>query len=62
MSVHGLRSEFRAKRLMRIPVTGMPLKRPIFLARHSEKRNSPVMETFLKIAESALSKLTTPGD
>jgi DNA-binding transcriptional LysR family regulator len=54
MSVHGLRSEFRAKRLVRIPVTGMSLKRPIFLARHSEKRNSPVMETFLQIVESAL--------
>jgi DNA-binding transcriptional LysR family regulator len=54
MSVHGLRSEFQAKRLVRIPVTGMPLKRPIFLARHSEKRNSPVMETFLQIVESAL--------
>ena len=62
MSVHGLRSEFRAKRLVRIPVTGMPLKRPIFLARHSEKRNSPVMETFLQIVERALPKLTTPGD
>jgi DNA-binding transcriptional LysR family regulator len=61
MSVHGLRSEFRAKRLVRIPVTGMPLKRSIFLAKHSEKRNSPVMETFLQIVESALPKLTTPG-
>jgi hypothetical protein len=37
----------------------MPLKRPIFLARHSEKRNSPVMETFLLIVESALPKPTT---
>jgi DNA-binding transcriptional LysR family regulator len=61
MSIHGLRSEFRAKRLVRVPVTGMSLKRPIFLARHSEKRNSPVMETFLQIVESALPKLTTPG-
>jgi DNA-binding transcriptional LysR family regulator len=61
MSVHGLRSEFRAKRLVRIPVTGMPLKRSIFLAKHSGKRNSPVMETFLQIVESALPKLTTPG-
>ena len=61
MSVHGLRSEFQAKRLVRVPVTGMPLKRPIFLARHSEKRNSPVMETFLQIVESALPKLTTTG-
>jgi len=61
MSVHGLRSEIRAKRLVRIPVTGMSLKRPIFLARHSKKRNSPVMETFLQIVESTLPKLITPG-
>jgi DNA-binding transcriptional LysR family regulator len=62
MSVHGLRSEIRKKRLVKLPMTGMSLKRPIFLARHSEKRNSPVMETFLQIVESALPKLTTPGD
>jgi DNA-binding transcriptional LysR family regulator len=54
MSIHGLRSEFRARRLVRVPVTGLSLKRPIFLARHSEKHNSPVMETFLQIIESAL--------
>jgi len=52
MSLHGLRSEIRTKRVVRIPVTGMPLKRPIFLARHSDKRNSPVMESFLAIVES----------
>ena len=61
MSVHGLRSELRAKHLVKVPVTGMSLKRPIFLARHSEKRNSPVMESFLATVESALPKLTTPG-
>ena len=61
MSVHGLRSEIRAKCLVKIPVTGMSLKRPIFLARHSEKRNSPVMESFLAIVESAFPKLTTTG-
>lgn len=60
MSVHGLRSEIRTKRLVRIPVTGMSLKRPIFLARHSEKRNSPAMENFLQIVESALPKLASP--
>ena len=60
MSVHGLRSEIRTKRLMRVPVTGMSLKRPIFLARHSDKPNSPVMESFLAIVENALPKLTTP--
>lgn len=61
MSIHGLRSEIRAKHLVKIPVTGMSLKRPISLARHSEKRNSPVMETFLEIVESAFPKLTTAG-
>jgi DNA-binding transcriptional LysR family regulator len=61
MSVHGLRSEIRDKYLVKIPVTGMSLKRPIFLARHYDKRNSPVMESFLAIVESALSNLTTPG-
>ncbi|GAB4364619.1 MAG: LysR family transcriptional regulator [Deltaproteobacteria bacterium] len=60
LSVHGLRSEFRAKRLVRVPVRGMSLKRPIFLARHSEKRNTPVMEIFLAIVESALPKRTRP--
>ncbi|OIP34650.1 MAG: hypothetical protein AUK27_06795 [Deltaproteobacteria bacterium CG2_30_66_27] len=59
MSVHGLRSELRAGRLVRIPVTGMSLKRPIFLAMHSEKRCSPVMETFLRIVEGALPKPAT---
>lgn len=60
MSLHGLRSEIRTKRIVRISVTGMPLKRPIFLARHHDKRNSPVMESFLAIVERALPKLTTP--
>jgi DNA-binding transcriptional LysR family regulator len=61
MSVHGLRSEIGARRLVRIPVTGMSLKRPIFVARHSEKRNSPVMEVFLQVVESAFPGLTTTG-
>jgi DNA-binding transcriptional LysR family regulator len=61
MSVHGLRSELRDRRLVRLPVTGMSLKRPIFLAMHSGKRNSPVMETFLRIVERALPKLAPPA-
>lgn len=60
MSVHGLRPEFRTRSLVKVPVTGLSLKRPIFLARHSEKRNSPVMEAFLAIVESALPKRTLP--
>ncbi len=58
MSVHGLRTEIRAKTLVKIPVAEMSLKRPIFLARHSDKRNTPVMETFLAIVEVALPKRT----
>lgn len=61
MSVHGLRSEIGAKSLVKIPVMEMSLKRPIFLARHSEKRNSPVMEAFLQIVESAFPGLTSTG-
>ena len=60
MSVHGLRAEIRVKYLVKIPVTEMSLKRPIYLAKHSDKRNSPVMESFLAIVEIALPKLTTP--
>src|SRR3972149_1598767 len=60
MSVHGLRAEIRAKYLVKIPVTEMSLKRPIYLAKHSDKRNSPVMASFLAIVEIALPKLTTP--
>lgn len=61
LSIYGLRSEIRAKHLVRIPVTGMSLRRPIFAARHSEKRIHPAMEAFLEIAESAFPKLTTTG-
>lgn len=60
MSAHGLRSEIRSGTLVAIPVTGMPLKRPIFLARHSDKRNSPVMESFLAIVENGLPGVAAP--
>jgi DNA-binding transcriptional LysR family regulator len=59
MSVHGLRAEIRAKYLVKIPVAEMSLKRPIFLARHSDKRNSPVMERFLATVETSIPKRTT---
>ncbi len=61
LSIHGLRSEFRDGRLVRIPVTGMSLKRPIFLARHSEKRNSPVMERFLAVVKDEFQNRVTTG-
>lgn len=54
MSVHGLRHELQAKRLVKVSVAGLSLKRPIFLARHSGKRDSPVMEAFLSVVESAV--------
>lgn len=60
ISVHGLRTDIRAKTLVKIPVAEMSLKRQIFLARHSDKRNSPVMESFLAVVEIEIPKLTTP--
>ncbi len=47
MSMHGLSREFREKRLKRIRLTGLSLKRPIYLVRHEKKHDSPVMEAFL---------------
>jgi [pyruvate, water dikinase]-phosphate phosphotransferase / [pyruvate, water dikinase] kinase len=61
LSLHGLRSEFRAGRLVRVPVTGLSLVRPIFLARHSGKRNPPVMESILQIVERGPPKTAAPG-
>ncbi len=49
MSVHGLSREFREKRLKRIRMAGLSLKRPIYLVRHEQKHDSPVMEAFLSM-------------
>ncbi|MHC4136153.1 MAG: LysR family transcriptional regulator [Planctomycetota bacterium] len=54
MSVHALKDELRRKRLKRLPVTGLRLRRPIYLVRHTHKHTSPVMETFLAIVRAAL--------
>jgi len=58
MSVHGLRADFRAGRVVRIPVRGLSLSRPICLARHADKRDTSVMETFLAMARRGLEKNT----
>jgi len=49
MSLYGLRVEFRQKKLKKLSVTGMKLRRPIYIARHADKHVSPAMEAFLKI-------------
>jgi DNA-binding transcriptional LysR family regulator len=54
MSVHALKDELRRKRLQRRPVTGLRLRRPIYLVRHADKHASPVMGTFLAIVRAAL--------
>jgi len=54
MSAHGLRAEVERGELQRIPVSGLPIRRPIFLVRHGEKRTSPVMQAFLEIVHSSL--------
>lgn len=53
MSVHGLTEEIRRKRLVKLPVTGLGLKRPIYLVHHRSKRASPVMEAFLECVRAA---------
>ena len=47
MSLHGLRDDFRRGRLRRIRVRGLDLTRPIFAARHNDKRESPSMAALL---------------
>ena len=56
MSVHGLRNELRRKRLARLPVTRLRLRRTIRLVRHRDKHDTPVMEAFLALVRSALSR------
>jgi len=54
MSVHGLRDDFRQKRLKRLAVAGFSLKRPIYLVSHVEKHDTPVMKAFMDIVRGAL--------
>lgn len=53
ISVHGLQRELREKRLRRLPVADLHLRRPIYLARHVQKRDSPVMAAFLDPVRAA---------
>jgi DNA-binding transcriptional LysR family regulator len=51
MSEHGLRRELDDGRLVRLPLIGLRLQRPIRLARHVGKRTSPVMAAFIEIVD-----------
>ncbi len=60
ISVHGLPGRSRL-RLVRLKVSGMRLRRPIYLVRHADKHVSPVMEAFLKHALPALAATAGGG-
>jgi DNA-binding transcriptional LysR family regulator len=46
-----VRDEIGRGRLRRLRVAGLRLRRPIFLVRHRDKRDSPVMRAFLEVVE-----------
>jgi DNA-binding transcriptional LysR family regulator len=50
LSLAGLRDDFRAGRLRRLPVTGFRLRRPLYIARHRDKPIGPAMAAFLELA------------
>ncbi len=50
MSIHGLKREIRRRQFKKLPITGLRLKRPICLVRHTDKHTSPVMGWFLTLA------------
>ncbi len=51
LSVHGLARELEEGRLARLRLTGLPLRRPIYLVRHADKRVSPVMAAFREMLQ-----------
>lgn len=55
MSIHGLQADLAQQRLTRLPVTGLRLERPIYLARHASKHLSPAMRAFIEIVGMAAS-------
>jgi DNA-binding transcriptional LysR family regulator len=55
MSAAGLRGE-SGRGLLRLPVAGMSLERPVFLVQHADKRLSPTMRGFLAQASAALGR------
>ena len=48
-SIHGLARELEERRLTQLRLAGLPLRRPIYLVRHADKRVSPVMAAFREI-------------
>ena len=54
LSVHGLRDDFRRKRLARIRLEGADLTRPVSCVHHVDKHLSPTMEAFLELAHRTL--------
>jgi DNA-binding transcriptional LysR family regulator len=50
LSVHGIAREVERGELVRLPVIGMSLRRPITIAWHVGKHLSPVLRAFLEIA------------
>ena len=61
MSLHGLRDEFRRGRLRRLRVRGLNLTRPIFAARHNDKRESPSMTALLAEVRRSLTASGAAG-
>lgn len=53
MSVHGLRAGGHRRRLKVLPVAGLALRRPIYLAWHQDKHFSPVMTAFLEMLRTS---------
>lgn len=68
ISVHGLAEGTGRKRFRRLPVEGLRLRRPIYLARHVDKRVSPDMGAFLEMVRGSFAARTggtagkTPSD
>lgn len=49
MSAYGLRHEVRERRLHRFSIAGLQLTRPIFVVRHTDKHESPLLTALLKL-------------
>ncbi len=56
MSRLAVAPELRGKRLTKLPVTGLRLKRSIYLIRHADKRLTPAMQTFLRHAKGVFDR------
>ena len=49
MSAAGLRGDLEQGRLVELPVAGLDLVRPIYLVKHADKHDSPVMDSFTQL-------------